>query len=79
MMKLTSNLSEEDFFDLLLEVDNKHIIGLTNKLFPYSILIDAFKEMTSHVEGHCTIKEINKIRLYFTTKVTKYKKKDKKH
>ena len=39
------------------------------------MLIDAFKEMTSHLEGHYTIEEINDIRLYFTNKVTKLKKK----
>ena len=69
------NLSEEDFFDNLLEVDNKCIISITNKLSPYSMLIDAFKEMTSHLEGHRTIEEINEIRLYFTNKATECKKK----
>ena len=68
------NFSEEDFFGTLLEVDDKCILGLTNKLSPYSMLIDAFEEMTSHLEGHSTIEEINEIRLYFTNKVTKYKK-----
>ena len=38
------------------------------------MLIDAFKEMISHLEGHCTIEEINEIRLYSTNKVTQYKK-----
>ena len=66
------NLSEEDFFDNLLEVDDKCIIGLTNYLSPYSMLIDALREMTSHLEGHYTIEEINKIRLHFANKVTKY-------
>ena len=39
------------------------------------MLIDAFKEMTSHLEGHCTVVEINNIAI----KVTKIKKKHKKH
>ena len=73
MMILTISLK------YLLEVDDKCITGLTNKLSPYSMLIDAFREMTSHLEGHCTIEEINKVRLYFTNKVTEYKKKHKKH
>ena len=38
------------------------------------MLIDAFKEMTSYLEGYCTIEEINDVRLYFSNKITKYKK-----
>ena len=43
------------------------------------MLIDSFKEMTSHLKGHRTIEEINDIRLHFTNKGTdseykKYKK-----
>ena len=68
------NVSQEYFFDYLLEVDNKSNIGLTNKLSPYLMLNDAFKEITSNLEGHCTIEEINDIRFYFTNKVIKYKK-----
>ena len=36
------------------------------------MLIDAFKQMTNHLEGHCTIEVIKKIRLYLTNKVTEY-------
>ena len=50
-------------------------IGFTNNLFPNSILIDVFKETAIHLEVYCTMEEINKIRLFFTNKVTKYKKK----
>ena len=39
------------------------------------MLIDIFKEMTSHQEGYCIAKGINEIRLYFTNKITKFKKK----
>ena len=39
------------------------------------MLIDAFKEMTSHLEGHCTIEDINEIRSYFTNKITELKRK----
>ena len=39
------------------------------------MLIDAFREMISHLEGHRTIEEINEIGLYFTNKVDKYKRK----
>ena len=59
-----------DIFDYLLEVDKKSNTGLTYKIFPYSMLIDAFKEMTSHLEGHCTIEESNVMRLCFINKVT---------
>ena len=37
--------------------------------------VDTFKEMTSHLKGHCTMKETNGIRLYFTNNVTNYKNK----
>ena len=36
------------------------------------MLIDAYREMTSHLEGHCTVEEINEIRLYLTNKVIEY-------
>ena len=73
------NLSQDEFFDNLFDVDDKCIIGLTNKLSPYSTLIDAFNEMTSHLEGNCTNEDITKIRLYFTKIVTESKKKQKNH
>ena len=74
-----NNVSQEDFFDYQLEIDNKSNIGLINKHSLYSMLIDSFKEMTSHLKGHRTIEEINDIRLHFTNKGTdseykKYKK-----
>ena len=45
-----------------LQVDSK--IGLTNKMSPYVMLIDAFKEMTSHLEGQCTIEVTKEIRYF---------------
>ena len=38
----------------------------TNKIDPYSLLVDAFKEMTNHMEGHCTSEDIMKVRNFFT-------------
>ena len=73
------NLSEEGFFDNLLEVDKMCITDFTNKLSPYSMLIDAYKEMTCNLVGNYTIEKINKIRLYFTNKFTKYEKTHNKH
>ena len=77
-MKLTIFL-KKIYLDNLLEIDDKCIIGITNNLSPYSMLIDAFKEMTIHLEGHCTTEEINEIILYLTNKVTNYEKKHEKH
>ena len=78
MMKLIV-FQQEEVFDNLLEVDDKCSIGSTNEPSPYSMLIDAFRDMTNHLEGHCTIEEINEIRLYLTNKVTKCKKNTRKH
>ena len=51
------------------------MIGLTNKISPYSMLIDAFKEMTAHPEGHCIIEDINDIGSYVTKRMTESKRK----
>ena len=69
------NVDQQKFFDniLQLQVDSK--IGLTNKMSPYAMLIDAFKEMTSHLEGHCTIADINEIRSFFTNTIIESKRK----
>ena len=42
--------------------DNVENVGLTNDIKPYSMLIDVFKELTNHLEGHCTHDHINEIR-----------------
>ena len=68
------NVAQGDFLNHILEVDDKSNIGLSNKLSPYTMLIGAFKEMTSHLGGYCIMEEINDIRLYFTNKVAKCKK-----
>ena len=41
---------------------------------PYSMLIDVLKEMTNHLEGHCTVDDINEIRAYLNNKIVKAKK-----
>ena len=71
------NFSQDDFFEDLFQDNDKSNIGLTNKLSPYSMLIDAFKEMTSHLEGNWTNELISKIRCFFTKIVTESKKKNK--
>ena len=38
------------------------------------MLIDVFKEMTNHLEGHCTVDDINEIREYLNNKIVKAKK-----
>ena len=52
---------------------NKNV-GLTNKIKPYSIIIDIFKEMTHHLEGHCTVDDINEIRAYLNNNIVEAKK-----
>ena len=44
-------------------------VGLTNKIKPNSILIDIFKDMTNHLEYHCTVDDINEIRAYMNNKI----------
>ena len=36
--------------------------------------IDVFKEMTHHLEGHCTVDDINEIRAYLNNKIVEEKK-----
>ena len=38
------------------------------------MLIDVFKEMNNHVEGHCTVDDINEIRAYLNNKIVEAKK-----
>ena len=38
------------------------------------MLIDIFKEMINHLEVHCTMDDINKIRRYLNDKIIKVKK-----
>ena len=49
-------------------------VGLTNEIKPYSMLIDVVKEMTNHLEGHCTVDDINEIRAYLNIKIVEAKK-----
>ena len=51
-------------------------VGLTYEIKPYSTLIDVLKEMTNHLEGHCTVNNINKIREYLNNKIVKAKKRE---
>ena len=38
------------------------------------MLIDSFKEMTNHLEGHCTVDDINEIRECLNNKIVEAKK-----
>ena len=49
-------------------------VGFTNEVKPYSMLIDVFKEMTNHLEGHCTVIDINEIRACLNDNIVKTKK-----
>ena len=50
------------------------IVDLTKEIKPYSMLIDVFKEMTNHLEGHCTVDDINEIRAHLNNKIVEAKK-----
>ena len=39
------------------------------------MLIDVFKEITNHLEGHCTVDDINEIKAYLNNKIVKAKTK----
>ena len=49
-------------------------VDLTNEIKPYSMLIYIFKEMTNHLEGHCTVDDINEIRVNLNNKIVEAKK-----
>ena len=38
------------------------------------MLINVFKEMTNHLEDHCTIDDINEIKAYLNNKIVEEKK-----
>ena len=50
-------------------------VGLTNEITPYSMLIDVLKEMGNHLEGHCTMDDINDVRAFLNHKIVEAKKK----
>ena len=68
MVKFDENiLSDSLSFDPFLENEKvEESIGKTNKINPYSLLVDAFKEMTNHMEGHCSLEDITRVRDFFT-------------
>ena len=47
---------------------NKNI-GKTNKIDPYSLLIDIFKAMTNHMEDNYCLEDIMEVREFFTKKI----------
>ena len=63
-------------FNSFFENENlEDYIGKTNKIDPYSLLIDTFKEMTNHMEDHCCLENIMKVREFFTKKILESKNK----
>ena len=77
MSRYVENCDNNDtIFDDYIAIDDIHEnIGLTNEINPYSMLFDIFKEKTNHLEGHCTVDDINEIRAYLNNKIAKAKKK----
>ena len=61
MSTYTENYSNNDtiFDDYFAMDDINENVGVTNKIKPYSMLIDIFKVMTNDLEGHCIMDNIN--------------------
>ena len=57
----TDNFLFNSFFENENIEDN---IDKTNKVDPYSLLIDTFKEMTNHMEDHCCLEDIMEVSDY---------------
>ena len=58
--------------------DNENIeenLGTTNKIDPYSMLNDSFKEMTNHMEDHYCLEDIIEVKEFFTKKIVESKNK----
>ena len=74
--KYAENCNNNDIFsDKYFAMDDiNENVGSTNDIKPYSLLIDIFKEMTNHLEGYCTMNDINEIRAYLNNKIVKVKK-----
>ena len=71
------NLFTDDFlFHTFFENENiEENIGKTNKIDPYSLLVDTFKEMTNYMEDHSCLEDIMKLREFFTKKIVESKNK----
>ena len=63
------NNNDNIFDDYFVMDDINENVGLTNKIKPYSMLIDVFKEMTNYLEGYCTVDDINEMRAYLNNKI----------
>ena len=67
--------NNDTIFDVYFAMEDiNEYVGFTSKITSYSMLIDIFKEMTNHVEGHCTVDDINEIRAYLNNKIVEEKK-----
>ena len=76
---LTSSFSQEVvtykfLFNSFFENENiEENIGNTNKIDPYSLLINTTEEMTNHVEDHWYLEDIMEVRDFFTKKILESK------
>ena len=65
LLKKCQHYNNDTIFDDYFALDDiNENVGLINEIKTYSMLIDVFKEMTNHLEGHCTVDDINEIRAY---------------
>ena len=71
------NLFTDNFlFNTVFENENtEDNIGKTNKIDPYSLLIDTSKEITNHTEDHCCLEDVMEVRKFFTKKFIESKNK----
>ena len=76
MSTYTENYNNNDtiFQEYFAMDDINENVGLTNKIKPYAMPIDIFKEMTNRLEGHCTVDDINKISACLNNKIFEAKK-----
>ena len=63
-----SNNNDTIFEDYFAMDDINENVGLTNKIKPQLMLIEIFKEMTNHLEGHYIVDDINEVRAYLNYK-----------
>ena len=67
--------NNDTIFDEYFAMDEiNEIVGVINEIKSYSMLIYVLKEMTNHLEGHCTKDDINEIRVYLNNKIVEAKK-----
>ena len=62
--------NNDTIFDNYCAMDDiNEYVGLTNEIEPYSMLVYVFQEITNHLEGHCTVDNINNLFFNISIKI----------